>query len=395
VLNIALVLVLFGLFPSDLLATMGTPLLEAGELLLGHYGQAILGLGVYLVLIGSAAGGIIGGPRLLMAMARDHLVFPSFARVHEKFRTPYLAVIFQCIVSLAVIFFGFGSYRVMLSLLVPMAAVMYVLVLIAVPVLRRKDARRREFPAPFGMIGPIVAALVLLALVGSWAWTSYRLFLMALSLVLAGIPVYYLFALTNDSSTIRTVSDRAAPLTLLFERFTLPENARRTILGLLGDVSGKKVLEYGCGVGTVTQLLADAVGEHGAVYATNASAREIAVADRRMHGNVRFIHDDLHHSRVSSKVPNVDVVVSVGQLGYVQDLPAVLRGVNKRLDMHERILFMDFDKYFGVLPNVAWLGDDLHIKRTFEDAGFHVGVVRKKGLFWQYVYVYGVKYKEA
>ena len=37
--------------------------------------------------------------------------------------------------------------------------------------------------------------------------------------------------------------------------------------------------------------------------------------------------------------------------------------------------------------------DDKLIKKIFNESGFHVGIVRKQGFAWKYIYIYGTKVK--
>ena len=89
----------------------------------------------------------------------------------------------------------------------------------------------------------------------------------------------------------------------------------------------------------------------------------------------------------------MNAVISVGMIGYLQYIHHVLNEINKRLDKGEKIVVMDYDNFFFFIPNVDWLSDDNEIRKIFEKSGFRVNVIRKRGLFWQYVYIYGIKVK--
>jgi len=71
---------------------------------------------------------------------------------------------------------------------------------------------------------------------------------------------------------------------------------------------------------------------------------------------------DAIYSQLPS-VPNIHTAVSVGMLGYVQNVNAVLKGMNKRLKKGARVCFVDYDKFFDIIPNVEWLSDDKKIKQ--------------------------------
>jgi cyclopropane fatty-acyl-phospholipid synthase-like methyltransferase len=158
------------------------------------------------------------------------------------------------------------------------------------------------------------------------------------------------------------------------------------------------VLEYGCNVGTLTLFLAELVGTEGRVYATSISQRQIRLVEKRLAkkgiNHVDVLHDPQHHSRVHPSVPDVDIAVSVGGMGYVQDLLMVLHGLNKRLDVGDKVCFVDYDKFFDVIPNIDWLSNNDEIRRIFKECGFNVDVKRKQGFAWQYIFIFGEKEKD-
>jgi cyclopropane fatty-acyl-phospholipid synthase-like methyltransferase len=169
----------------------------------------------------------------------------------------------------------------------------------------------------------------------------------------------------------------------------------KEILMLLGNVRGKKVLEFGCSVGTLTVHLAEKVKPKGNVYATDLSKRDLVITKKRMkkkgHEHVIVIHDEDQVSRVHPDVPKVDAIVSIGMMGYLQDVKKVLKEMHNLLPNEGKIVFVDYADFFKVIPNVEWLSEDSTIEKIFRDSGFSVLVTRKKGILWNYIYVYGHK----
>ena len=162
----------------------------------------------------------------------------------------------------------------------------------------------------------------------------------------------------------------------------------------MSKFKGKKILVLGCGVGTLTIPLAKAVGS-GKVYATDISEKDLLIARRRIIKkclyNVRTFHDPIHLKRLHPKVPDVDAVISVGMLGYFQDPLDVLKVVNRKLSVDSPIVFVDYDKYFDVIPNQDWLRHNGAITRTFKRAGFKIEIIRRQGFAWRYVMIHGHK----
>ena len=71
-----------------------------------------------------------------------------------------------------------------------------------------------------------------------------------LSLIFVAVPIYMMLEIYYNPDAIIKINDALAYVTLLTEKIILPKSIRKEILALLGDVRGKKVLEFGCSVGT-------------------------------------------------------------------------------------------------------------------------------------------------
>jgi trans-aconitate 2-methyltransferase len=71
---------------------------------------------------------------------------------------------------------------------------------------------------------------------------------------------------------------------------------------------GDRVLEIGCGIGTLTGLIAGAIGREGSLFAVDVSPKSIEVARERLarFGNTRFVVGDILEVPISDRF---DVVV--------------------------------------------------------------------------------------
>ena len=402
VLGVLVSLVSLGIVSWKDLSASQTPLSLVSEKLFGDIGTRIVSIGIFITLIGSAAGGIITMPRLILALARDKLFIAQLSSVHERFKTPYKAIIFQTVVSLLIFSMVFGKYKKLLSLLLPLSLLMYFFVVMSVPILRRKEPNiKRSFKVPFARIGSFALMAFIIILVGSWIYSegsALGTFKLGLSLIFVGVPIYALLEVYYNPEVTIKLHDSLANLTLLTENILLPKNIRNYALTLLGDIKGKKILEFGCSVGTLTIQLAEAVKPDGIVYATDLSSKDLAITKQRLikkgYRNVYILHDEHQINRVHPSIPHVDAIASIGMMGYLQDVKKVLREMRDLVPYGAKVVFVDYADFFKVIPNVAWLSDNRQIEKIFREAGFSVFVTRKKGLFWNYVYVYGIKFHE-
>ncbi|MEM3126773.1 MAG: amino acid permease [Candidatus Woesearchaeota archaeon] len=410
-LGIALTITSVGVVKWDVLVQhQSAPISFIGKQIYGAYFSEnvindVIAIGIYLTFLGGILGGFAGLPRLLMAMARDKLFPHSFSWLHKTKGTPYRAIILQTIVSILFVYVAFsrkGSYETLLNMLVPLGLMLYCMTMGAFIILRyRHPKQERPFKVPFGVPGAFLVVMFFLSLIVAWVIETpgaLELFLLSISISLIGIPIYFLMEMYYDPRAIALVNDILAHLTFWTESFILPKSVRKELIKLLGDVKGKKILEVGCSVGSFTMFLAEEVGPKGKIYATDISKHDIEIAEKRLkkegHKHVTLIlHDDIH--RVHKKVPDVNATVSIGMLGYLQETEALLDDVNRRLDKGEKILFMDYDKFFYLIPNTPWLRDNKEIEKVFANSGFKVRVDRKQGLLWQYIYIYGTKVRDV
>lgn len=399
VLATAISLVSLGIVPWKILTAASAPLSLVFERIYGSLGK-ILNYGVFIALIGSAASGVITMPRLILALARDKLFISQLSEIHPKYKTPYKAILFQAIISILVLGMAFGKYKTLLRLLLPLGLIMYIFIILIVPILRHKHKDiKRIFKVPFANLGSALVILFLILLIVLWLReesASWQILQLGLSFVAVGIPIYLLLEIYYDPDFIVKVNDLLAYFTLFTERIILPKSVRKEILTLLGDIRGKTILEFGCSVGTLTLHLAESVKPNGKVYATDLSKKDLIITKNRMirrgHEHVIVIHDEHQVNRVHPDVPYVDAIVSVGMMGYMQDVKKVLLEMRELMPYGGKIVFVDYADFFKIIPNVAWLSSDATIEKLFREAGFSVFVARKKGLFWNYVYVYGIKF---
>tara|TARA_Y100000310_G_C20683363_1_gene817449 strand:- start:1833 stop:3650 length:1818 start_codon:yes stop_codon:yes gene_type:complete len=400
---IALICLLFvitsiGVMPASVFGDSVAPLTDLGILHYGIFGGSVFTILVYLAIIGSVAGWVVSAPRLLLAMAKDKLFPKNFAEIHHKFKTPYKAIILQTIFSSILVVVGAGSYTTMLHLLVPVVLLLYCFVILTVPILRYKQPNtKRYFTVPFGKSFPYAIVAILLSLIVVWfthTEGAYQVLSLAMSLIILGIPIYFLIEMYYDAPAIRRVNEYLSYPLLLFENILFPVGSRSTLLKYAGPLKGKKVLEYGCGVGTLTKRLAKQVLPGGHVYAYDMVAHNVKVAERHLahlaHVHLHH-HPHLHHFKIGNSQPKVDLLISAAALSYMQKPQTVLKHLANHLKKGGKVVFLDYDKFFFVIPNVYWIQDHNYLTRIFKNANLNVTIIKKRHLFWESIYIVGEK----
>ena len=392
--------VILGFVPWETLVSFETPLTNISYVLFGSVAMDFTNIAIFVALIGAASSGIVSTPRLLVALAKDKVFIEQLSEIHPKRKTPHKAILFQALVSLIIILAVFGDYQSILSLLIPLAIIMYIAVILAVPILRRKYPHtKRYLKVPLGTLGPILVSLFYLGIIVAWLFlvpNSLALFQKAIAFIFFGIPIYALLNLYYNPSLLTKTLNSTAVLNKALEPLILPKKVRKDILSIFSDMKGKDVLEFGAGVGAFTLPLADAVGDQGRIYALDLSPKNIKLLNKRLekrgHKHVKAIHDEHFVSRVHPDIPSVDMIFSVGSLSYVQDPRRVLEEMNRLLPESGQVCFVEYTDYFGgIIPDQPWLDDLGKLRKMFRDAGFSVRIRKRWGPFWRYLYVYGIK----
>lgn len=408
VLGLLLIVTMLGIMGWQQLGAKAMPFIEVAASLFGENAKLAVGIGTFLALIGSAASGIVAMPRLVLALARDRLFLGQFKALHHRFNTPHNAITFQTVVLILLLLLGFADYETLLSLLVPMGVFLYVALLITVPLLRSKYPNaERPFKVIFPKAGVTTTILFLVAAVVSWTIKvpgSFQLIELAFYLIAIGMPLYLLVELYYDPKMITQVNDLFAYMTLFTERFTFGKRMKRELFSFLGDLTGKTVLEFGCGVGTLTLELVKRTGLRGKVYATHFSKNNLKITNKQIDNlrwtseqplaHVELIYDADMFRRVYPEITYADSVVSIGMLSYLQDMKTILKEMWAILPIGGKVCFTDYTDFFHVIPNVEWLSDKAGIEMLFSSAGFSVRVEKKKSIMWDRIFIYGVKTRE-
>ena len=136
----------------------------------------------------------LGQPRIFMAMARDGLLPQYFARVHRRFRTPYITTIWTGVaVGGVAMLTDIGSLADLTNIGTLFA---FILVCLGVIILRRKDAgRRRPFRVPMVPLFPLLGVLFCFLLMLSLPLETWGRFVVWLAV---GLCIYFLYGLRHS-----------------------------------------------------------------------------------------------------------------------------------------------------------------------------------------------------
>ena len=180
------------LVPVERVTSGETFAAQAGEALFGRVGGQTFAAIIVVTVLGSLAVYIMVAPRVYYAMARDHLFFPSVAKVHPRFGTPALAIALQA--TLAALLVLLGTFNEIVAYFVFAVVVFVALSVAAVFVLRRRTrASESAYLTPGYPATPIIFLLLVALLLVLLASNNPRQVALGVGVVALGLPVYYLF----------------------------------------------------------------------------------------------------------------------------------------------------------------------------------------------------------
>lgn len=394
VIEIFFVLVLLGNVDTQVLSEQKAPLNYLVSKLFGSDFAKIFAVIIFIPMIGTAASWIVSSPRLLFAMARDRVLVPRLKSIHEKYRTPHYAILLQTVVTCFVTIIAIADYKMLLSLLLPLALIVYSVVLLSFLKLRVKmPGIKRYFKAPFGISGPsliIVFNFILLLVWIEQVPGAIFIFIMSLMLVSFGIPIYLLIKLQTDEKFIEKFFDR---FSWLWDRsFALwyGEREIKAVVDKLGIKNGYIVLDFGCGTGRTTIELAKRV-VNGRVVAVDISKQQLKRAEHKAiekHvSNVIFIKE--HHLTPFEK-HSFDAVTAVGVLDHLKDPERTLKNMFRLLKPGGCFSFFSFGKSMGI-PAHDIMRSRERIKELFIKLGVKVNIKIEKKKMTEYIYMWGRK----
>ncbi len=201
VIGVAIVVVVYVLANVGYLRALGAeglaastaPAADAMGRLLGPAGTTFIALAIAVSTFGFLDLVILVTPRVYQTMASDGLFFPSMARLHPRYRTPSVALIFQAIWGLALVYSG--EYEALAAYVVFGDWIFFGLAASTLLVFRHRDRLAGAVaPAVSTPLVPFSVFLFMLAalyvVIGSIASNPSNA-LKGAVLILAGIPVYW------------------------------------------------------------------------------------------------------------------------------------------------------------------------------------------------------------
>jgi len=149
-----------GVLGPELANNTETPLAAVATKVFGGWGGKMLIAGAVISIYSTLSGDMLGGPRIIFASSLDNNL-PSFlGKVHPKYKTPHVAIIFFAIVI--GVFALSGTFKYLAVVATGSLLLIDLGVSLAVLRLRQRDGMPKdgEFRLPFGPVIPLLSCAI-------------------------------------------------------------------------------------------------------------------------------------------------------------------------------------------------------------------------------------------
>jgi APA family basic amino acid/polyamine antiporter len=165
---------------------------DAARALFGEGSARWVAALVVISTFGAVNGIILVGPRVYYSMARDGLLFGWLGRVHPSFRTPHLALVVQAVVASALA--ATNTYGALFSRVVYTEWIFFAGMAWGLMRLRRRASYRPSYRVPLYPALPMLFIVVSLVIVVTQVAAAPIDSVVGIGIVLAGLPVYFLWS---------------------------------------------------------------------------------------------------------------------------------------------------------------------------------------------------------
>ncbi len=151
------------------------------------------------VFMGGISAYIIGGSRIYFAMARDGYFFPSMAKLHSKYHSPYMSLSFQC--AYACLFCLVKEIESLLYL-ITCSTLLLATITAYTPIIFEKRHLKNEFKIPGYPYSTYLYILSNILIIVSLIWSKPAEALWGFGFTLLSVPAYFYFKNTKRPATM-------------------------------------------------------------------------------------------------------------------------------------------------------------------------------------------------
>jgi len=392
VLSFTLALSSMGVIPWQQYGESIAPLSEVGEVLFGVTGGILFTIMVFISIIGAVACWVVTAPRLLMSIAEDKLFFVQFAKIHPKYRSPYVSIGFQALVLCILVVIGSGSYETLLHMLIPLVLFVYSAVLLSVVILRwKKPELKRPYKVIFGKSGPILTIIFMLFLLVMFLIETKGaggILKISASLILFGVPAYFAIELFYDNKYVSIRKNIVAKMRSLVHSLPTPMPVYRRMVRLVGPFDeNSKIVDYNSPLGIIGKLI---LKKHifNKLYIQSPILAEVKNL------KAKLIREDVIIQKLRLGLirgKKISHFISYNNLGYVKDPDKFISDIRISLVKGGKFCFYVSHHWFNLSPNALLIEDKEKILNLFKKHKLEVNYLKRTAVAKKGIYIYGKK----
>ena len=149
-----------GVLGPELANDTEAPLVAVATAVFGDWGGKMLIAGVVISIYSNLSGDMLGGPRVVFASSLDNNLPRFLGKVHPKYKTPHIAIVFFAVVI--GVFALSGTFKYLAVVATGSLLLVDLGVILAVLRLRQRDGLPKdgEFRLPFGPVIPLLSCAI-------------------------------------------------------------------------------------------------------------------------------------------------------------------------------------------------------------------------------------------
>ncbi|HLE57733.1 MAG TPA: APC family permease [Rhodothermia bacterium] len=198
ILYVALQIVTQGILGVELATNTSAPLAAAAKRVIGRSGELLVLLGASISTFGYVAGDMLAAPRMPYALGRDALLPRFLGLIHERYRTPHVAIVLHA--ALCALLALTGTFASLSVLVVLLTLLVYLACCLATIQLQRRDVRADgavPFKVPGGPVIPILASMIIVWLMSS---STMQEFLALTAMLAVSTVVFFVMRLQRAAA---------------------------------------------------------------------------------------------------------------------------------------------------------------------------------------------------
>ena len=182
------------------LAASERPLADAAGKFMGGFGGIFIAVGALISILGNLNGGFLSASRLPFAMAEQRELPGFLAQTHERFKTPYIAIIVTAAAMLVLTIQS--SFFTAVTIATVTRLLVYVTTCLALPVFRyrKQDVPEAKFKAPAGIAVSMLSVVII-----GWLLLDKKVINEGLPILIAaalGFVIYIAYRAFRKSETL-------------------------------------------------------------------------------------------------------------------------------------------------------------------------------------------------